>query len=187
MENWCLGIKCWFGTLQMIAWINMQTCIGRACVCVSLCLWFKLGLNCLFNILNQSSISSATNLARWCYIEDYRFLIGVYFDIMSFYIEAFFVSNFLPIRRIHRVIHAWCTAACTGVLYVKSTGRWGTTYRITQPQQWPLFPHHRFKRWTPARRRMLKLRLQSLLVIQTPIWSWPCNLCSIPFRYKSSP
>lgn len=88
--------------------------------------------------------------------------------------------------RIHRVILAWCTAACTGVLCVKSTGRWGVTYLILQAWQWLLLTHRQFKRWALVRKRTLQLHQQSLPVKETPIplkktpiWSWRCSLCRI--------
>ena len=81
--------------------------------------------------------------------------------------------------RIHLVIHAWFTAACTGVLCARSIGRWRGVYRITLSCQWPSSILHLFKRWAPP----LKTRIPLHPLKRAP--SWKCSLCKI-LSYNST-
>lgn len=75
------------------------------------------------------------------------------------------------ISRIHHVTPAWCTAACTGVPYARSTGKWRTIYLIMRLYPWPLLTLRQFKRWTPVRTRSLR-HLHNLQMENTEIWKF---------------
>lgn len=82
----------------------------------------------------------------------------------------------LLVCRTHRVTHAWCTAACTGVLYVRSIGRWRDIYPVILPCPWPLLILLQFKRWMQVETRKLHRLLK--MAPNTPPWRYSlCRIC----------
>lgn len=96
-----------------------------------------------------------------------------------FYISDMISDWFLWFScRMRRVIIAWFTVACTGVLYARNTGRWRIIFLIQKPHHQLLWILPQFKRWTPRRKEtlhllhLLRLHPHHLLKANTMILRW---------------
>lgn len=81
--------------------------------------------------------------------------------------------------RIHLVVHAVCTAACTGVPCVRSTGRWREGSQTMFSQKWLWWTLLPFKRWSLLIMMIRKI-LKPLQLTTMSTLIWRCIL------YKSS-